>query len=81
MTIIEEDVRPLRLLALFRTDVYMKEQAIHYYVSEAKIDHDTIIYKDAHGSRHVIPYASKWRRIYLLPYPFDGDPKKAIRLK
>lgn len=77
----EQDVRQLYLLALFCTDEYMKEHAIHYQVSEAKIDHGTIIYKDSGGSQHVIPYASQWRRIYLLPYPFDGDPKKAIRLK
>lgn len=79
--IFEQDVKPLYLIALFRTDEYMKEQAIHYKVLEVKIDHDTIIYKDQNGSQHAIPYASQWRRIYLLPYPFDGDPKKAIRLK
>lgn len=77
----EQDVRSLYPLALFCTDEYIKEHAIYYQVSEAKIDHETIVYKDLNGSQHVSPYAFQWRRIYLLPYPFDGDPKKAIRLK
>lgn len=78
MNVYEQDVYQDYLLALFYTDPSMKEHAFHYRVRSVKIDadSDTVTYVDLFGGENMTPCASKYHIIYLLPYPFDGDPKK-----
>lgn len=83
MNVYEQDVYQDHLLALFYTDPSMNEHAFHYRVRSVKIDEnsDTVTYVDFFGGENVISRASKYHIIYLLPYPFDGDPKKIKKLK
>lgn len=81
MKIYEQDVLLQYYLALSYTGPDKKELIIHYKAISAKVGDDVIAWLDPLGNKHSLPNTPDLRGIYLIPYPFDGDPKKVIKLK
>lgn len=81
MRIYEQDILPQYYLALSYTKSDKKEVILHYKAISAKVEDDMLIWLDPFRNKHEWLITPDLRAIYLLSYPFDGDPKKVMKLK